>query len=86
MECGEPDTEAGIDARATRGKSTSWHFHCAQCQARSNRTHCYSCRTASLFKNGTRWTYHNTVADQITNVLCPQCGAYFDADWDIGDR
>jgi RNase P subunit RPR2 len=44
------------------------------------RTHCYDC-DATLFKNGTDLTYHRTLADQITNVMCPSCGAYFDRDF-----
>ncbi|WP_200828911.1 hypothetical protein [Caballeronia choica] len=86
LECGEPHTEDSIDAQITKGRQLSWRFTCARCQTQSKRTHCYECASTSLFKNGTRWTYHNTVADQITNVLCPKCGAFFDADWDAGDH
>ncbi len=28
---------------------------------------------------GVRVMYHTTVADQVTNVICPACGSYFDA-------
>jgi pyrethroid hydrolase len=86
LECGEPYTEDSINAQITKGRQLSWRFTCARCQTQSKRTHCYECASTSLFKNGTRWTYHNTVADQITNVLCPKCGAFFYADWDAGDR
>ena len=39
----------------------------------------YEC-TENLFKNGTDLSYHRTLADQITNVVCPKCGAFFDQD------
>jgi pyrethroid hydrolase len=56
-----------------------WVFTCAECGTRTIRTHCYGC-SRKLFKNGLHFTYHRTLADQITNVVCPQCGKFFDED------
>lgn len=56
-------------------------FHPLEPDARDDRqttrTHCYDCSEAPL-KNATALTYHRTLADRITNVVCPSFGAYFD--------
>lgn len=39
-------------------------------------THCFRCGT-SLHKNGLQMTYHLTIADQVSNIVCPECGANF---------
>ncbi|WP_157745169.1 DUF2357 domain-containing protein [Luteimonas chenhongjianii] len=69
---------------STRGKKTkkgvSWTLLCGACKGSSIRTHCYVC-SRPLFKNGTQLTYHETLAEQVTNVICPDCDAYFDEAW-----
>lgn len=77
--CGERHDIPSIKAKRTRRGVTRWLLDCRHCGVWTARTHCYSCQTP-LFKNGTVWTYHNTIADQVTNVICPACGAYFDGD------
>ncbi|MCC2638235.1 MAG: hypothetical protein K0Q68_1954 [Moraxellaceae bacterium] len=79
--CGERHAPSSVHARTTKGGGTHWIFTCGRCCVRTGRTHCYACGH-HLFKNGTRWTYHQTVADQVTHVICPRCGAYFDEDWE----
>ncbi|WP_411833737.1 hypothetical protein [Pseudoxanthomonas mexicana] len=82
--CGEAHHSESIRSKATKGGATSWLLDCAQCGVWTVRTHCYSCK-APLFKNGTRWTYHETLAAQVTNVVCPQCGSYFNSSFDRDD-
>ncbi|WP_161893014.1 hypothetical protein [Pseudomonas juntendi] len=76
--CGECHAPEAIQAKITQSGAARWLLDCRRCGVWTVRTHCYNCKT-SLFKNGTLWTYHNTVADQVTNVICPDCGSYFDA-------
>ena len=76
VHCGSGHEKRSIEGRATK-KGVSWTFRCTVCEGWTLRTHCYQC-AHTLFKNGTQWTYHETLADQVTNVLCPACGAYFD--------
>ena len=78
--CGEHHDSQSIKAKRTKKGAVRWLLDCRHCGVWTARTHCYSCPTP-LFKNGTVWTYHNTVADQVTNVICPSCGAYFDGDF-----
>ncbi len=75
--CGEAHARQSIRSKQTKGGGTSWLLDCALCGVWTIRTHCYHCRKV-LFKNGTRWTYHLTLADQVTNVICPVCGSHFD--------
>ena len=76
VHCGSVHEKHSVEGRATK-KGVSWTFRCTVCEGWTLRTHCYQC-AHTLFKNGTQWTYHETLADQVTNVLCPACGAYFD--------
>lgn len=79
--CGERHDSQSIKAKHTKSGATRWLLDCRHCGVWTTRTHCYSCPTP-LFKSGTVWTYHNTIADQVTNVICPSCGAYFDGDFE----
>ena len=76
---------SGKDVRhkITKGRNDYWELHCASCEMLTVRTHCFGCGR-SLFKNGVNLTYHLTLADQITNVVCPDCGEHFDPDWSEG--
>lgn len=76
VHCGSSHDKHSIEGKKTK-KGESWTFRCSACGGWSIRTHCYGCKH-TLFKNGTQWTYHETLADQVTNVICPKCGAYFD--------
>lgn len=80
IHCGTPHEPGDIQRRTTRRGRDFWSLGCGRCTMVSIRTHCYDC-DAPLFKNGTDLTYHRTLADQVTNVMCPSCGAYFDRDF-----
>jgi hypothetical protein len=80
IRCGARHDLRDIDQRKTRSDRDYWSLGCSHCGMETIRTHCYDCG-ATLFKNGTDLTYHRTLADQITNVMCPSCGAYFDHDF-----
>ena len=75
--CGEAHTPQSIRSKHTKGGGRRWRLDCALCGVWTVRTHCYNCKS-TLFKNGTRWTYHLTLADQVTNVICHNCESYFD--------
>lgn len=78
--CGERHVSTSIRAKTTKGGAMQWLLDCKACGVWTVRTHCYNCRKP-LLKNGTMWTYHGTQADEVTNVICPQCGSYFDQDF-----
>lgn len=80
VRCGSRHEPDDIQHRTTRRDRDYWSLGCSHCGMVSIRTHCYDCGE-TLFKNGTDLTYHRTLADQITNVMCPSCGAYFDRDF-----
>ena len=80
IRCGTRHRSGDIEWRKARSGRDYWSLGCSHCGMVSVRTHCYDC-DATLFKNGTDLTYHRTLADQITNVMCPSCGAYFDRDF-----
>lgn len=79
IRCGTTHAPGDIEHRTTKRGKDFWRLSCNQCRMLTVRTHCYDCGE-SLFKNGTDLTYHRTLADQITNVVCHQCGAFFDQD------
>ncbi len=62
--------------QSTRGREY-WVIGCKGCGMKVTRTHCYGCGDRVLFKNHLRMTYHRTIADQPTHVVCPKCGADF---------
>ncbi|MDW9362498.1 hypothetical protein GYB70_12905 [Sinorhizobium meliloti] len=82
LSCGQVHEPEDITERLTRGKRIYWQLNCSACEMVTTRTHCYgsSC-DATLFKNHLGATYHRTIANQPTNVVCPSCGVYFDEDW-----
>lgn len=79
IRCGTQHASGDVAHRKTRRGKDYWELHCNDCSMWTVRTHCYDCGE-SLFKNGTDLSYHRTLADQITNVVCPKCGAFFDQD------
>ena len=80
IRCATKHESVDIKRRQTRRGRDYWSQNCGNCGMENGRTHCYDC-DATLFKNGTDLTYHRTLAEQITNVMCPSCGAYFDKDF-----
>lgn len=79
IRCGSTHAPGDIEHRTTQRGKTFWKLSCNQCSMLTVRTHCYDCGE-NLFKNGTDLTYHRTLADQVTNVVCHKCGAFFDQD------
>nr|WP_303682939.1 hypothetical protein [Brevundimonas naejangsanensis] len=80
IRCGTHHSALDITPKETRAGKPYWSLRCSSCETATTRTHCFSC-ARPLFKNGVDFTYHLTLADQITNARCPQCDEYFDADW-----
>ena len=56
----------------TKAGNGRWVIKCYSCSLLTVKTICYSCKT-ELYKNGPRWTYHRTRAEQMSNVVCPSC-------------
>ncbi len=80
VRCGQAYHPGDIKRQRTRRNREYWTLGCSGCGMHVTRTHCYACSDGILFKNGLQLTYHRTVADQVTNIVCPCCGSYFDAD------
>jgi hypothetical protein len=72
--CGERHAASSVQGKTTKAGLAWWRLDCKVCGVWTDRTHCYSCKKP-LFKNGTMWTYHGTLAHQVTNVICPHCEA-----------
>lgn len=74
--CGKAHEPAGVKPDRTERGNRKWHYSCTECGTSTMQTRCFRCR-AILHKNGLQMTYHLTVADQIANVVCHECGAGF---------
>ena len=79
VRCGRMHRAQDVVRRLTKRGREFWVLSCQDCGMQTTRTHCYGCNTY-LCKNGLDLTYHRTVADQVSNVVCPNCGSYFDAE------
>ena len=73
--CGAGDLS--IYPRYTSKGNIYFFIECNKCGLKTIRTHCFECGRQKLYKNGPWWTYHMTKATQVSNVVCPSCGAYF---------
>ena len=80
ISCGCAHRRQDVEQQLTRRGKIFWILSCSECAMQTTRTHCYGCNEGILFKNGLNLTFHRTVADQITNIVCPKCGNYFDND------
>ena len=76
ISCGKAHEPADVTPGWTEAKNRKWYYQCGGCGGATMETHCYGCGEA-LYKNGLHMTYHLTVADQISNVVCPRCGSGF---------
>lgn len=84
--CGKAHDPGDIVAKRTRKEFPYWKIGCSDCGMVTTRTHCYGSECGTpLFKNHFRVTYHATIADQPTNIICPNCGSFFDNDWVRGN-
>ena len=79
IRCGEVHHLEDVEQRFTKRGGIYWTLSCNACGMQTTRTHCYGCN-AKIYKNGLSLTYHKTVADQVSNIICPQCGKYFDSE------
>lgn len=77
---GEHGSDAVFHKLTKKLEKDYWHLLCTSCEMLTVRTHCFACER-TLFKNGTKFTYHKTLADQVTNVVCPNCEECIDPDW-----
>jgi len=80
VRCGKLHRSEEVERHFTKRGSVFWRFLCSECGMQTTRTHCFGCESSILFKNGLQMTYHRTVADQVMNIVCPNCGKYFDSD------
>lgn len=85
IRCGKAHQPEDVEQRFTKRGGTYWTLSCNACGMHTTRTHCYGCNSR-IHKNGLNLTYHKTVADQVTNIFCPQCGKYFDSEVHGGGR
>lgn len=76
ISCGTTHNVEDVTPGKTARGNRKWHFTCAKCSASTLRTRCFGCGTP-IHKNGLQMTYHLTVADQISNVVCPRCRSGF---------
>lgn len=64
-----------INEEKTQGGNSKFILKCTHCQQLSLQTICHQCGT-KLFKNGLKWTYHRTRAEQVSNVVCYECESF----------
>lgn len=83
IQCGAGTAVA--ECRETSKDNRKWIIRCDECGGKTERTHCCACGVP-LYKNGQSMTYHSTLAEQITNVICFGCGAYLLAEDSNNER
>lgn len=76
ISCGESHQPTDIRPDRTERGNLKWYYRCSACDTGTMQTRCFGCGSL-LHKNGQQMTYHLTVADQISNVVCHNCGAGF---------
>lgn len=59
----------------TKAGNERWLIKCKDCGLVTVQTICAACGH-KLFKNGPKWTYHRTRAEQVSNVVCPVCETF----------
>lgn len=64
-----------IQKTFTRGGKARLSIACPHCKQLTIQTVCYQCGE-KLFKNGLKWTYHRTRAEQASNVVCYECESF----------
>jgi hypothetical protein len=76
ISCGNAHELGDVTPDRTEAGNRKWYFKCSDCGGATMETHCFGCGK-TLYKNGLQMTYHLTVADQVSNVVCQQCGSGF---------
>lgn len=75
ISCGNSDSKTlKVNYKPTGKGNDGWSIACTDCGLLTVKTICYECRH-TIFKNGSKWTYHRTRAEQTSNVVCPKCEA-----------
>jgi pyrethroid hydrolase len=73
ISCGNSaDDSLSLVYEPTKAGSERWVIKCNSCGLLTVKTICWHCYHP-LFKNGPKWTYHRTRAEQTSNVVCPKC-------------
>lgn len=76
ISCGNTDrSKLMLSYDKTQGDNDKWELRCDKCKQRTVQTVCVKCGY-EIFKNGMKWTYHRTRAEQFTNVVCPNCESF----------
>lgn len=74
--CGNADNKTlSLRHTETGSGNDRWEIICRSCELFSVQTVCAGCKHR-LFKNGTKWTYHRTRAEQTSNAVCPECETF----------
>lgn len=76
ISCGKAHEPTDVTPDRTGAGNRKWYFKCSDCGGATMETRCFGCGRA-LYKNGLQMTYHLTVADQISNVVCQGCRSGF---------
>lgn len=76
--CGRVVDSDKVQLKLTKTKASrdKWELNCHHCKLVSVRTNCFGCGR-TLHKNGHYWTYHKTMAESLSNVVCPSCESFF---------
>ncbi len=76
ISCGNANEDSlYLKYEPTKAGSERWEIKCNSCGLLSVKTICQHCHHP-LFKNGPKWTYHRTRAEQTSNVVCPKCDTF----------
>ena len=74
--CGNSEhASLNLSYSKTQGKNDKWTLKCYKCSQLTIQSVCYNCKNI-FFKNGFKWTYHRTKAEQVSNVVCPSCESF----------
>jgi len=77
-QCGHIATKEEIKDKKTQGGLKKYVYVCRNCGMKRWENHCIKETEIPLFKNGPLWTYHLTPPQSAYNIICPQCGFYFE--------
>ncbi len=74
--CGNSEhASLNLSYSQTKGKNDIWTLKCYKCSQLTIQSVCFNCKNI-IFKNGLKWAYHRTRAEQVSNVVCPDCESF----------
>ncbi|MGP5686984.1 hypothetical protein ACTXOU_13550 [Psychrobacter glacincola] len=74
--CGNSENNSlDLSYSQTQGKNDIWTLKCYKCSQLTIQSVCFNCKNI-IFKNGLKWAYHRTRAEQVSNVVCPDCESF----------